>query len=75
MNLPGVCIACRVPVVWHGEFWWEGLNHHRCNRKAIPVCESWMPHAKEFCARRRGHSNDHRTRYALDNDARARRAS
>lgn len=38
-------------------------------RHAKPVCDAPMRYG-ERCARAQGHADDHRTRYALDNQAR-----
>ncbi len=49
-----------------------------CRRAAnIPLCGAWMVHNQEPCARYAGHSWDHRSRYALDNnrDAKIRAAA
>lgn len=40
----------------------RGVHHN-----ARVTCGEWMPKAAEFCARRRGHRDTHRSRYALDN--------
>lgn len=76
--LPGVCGACRLPVVYSRGSWRDpfarGLGMpHVCGFDAVPVsprgvCGAWMPKARERCARQPGHrTNMHRTRYALDN--------
>lgn len=39
--------------------------------KAWTRCDAWMPNARESCARRAGHRDAHRTRWAMDNAYRA----
>lgn len=39
------------------------------------VCGRWMPLARDYCARSRGHRGGCRTRYALDCQAEARRVA
>lgn len=76
MRLPGVCIVCR-RAVWlarRGE-WREGNAkgvRHICPSYR-PTCGAVMRYAGERCARRPGHTTEHRTRYALDNQYRRHR--
>ena len=51
----------------------------RASREARTLgirCDAWMPYNREHCARFAGHApgryGDHRSRYALDNNARGR---
>lgn len=39
----------------------------RASWQSRPTCGVWMPQAKETCARREGHNNDHRTRFTMSN--------
>lgn len=76
MKLPGICQGCHAPVFWNGKRWknpgqWGGV--HRCKPDGLVICGTLMPYIKERCARRLGHRGDHRSRYAMDNAARARR--
>lgn len=34
------------------------------------VCGAWMPYARAGCARRPGHTTEHRSAYAMENAAR-----
>jgi hypothetical protein len=77
------CVSCRREVFWDQQgrgalrlMERRGLveRRHICR----PLCDAWMPHARERCARFAGHSTsvrfpDHRTRYAMDCAARNRR--
>jgi hypothetical protein len=54
------------------RLWTPSGVAHRC--KAKYICGATMQ-GGEFCGRRRGHRYGHRTRYALDNNARAKRAA
>jgi hypothetical protein len=74
MNLPGVCVVCRAPVVWRGKSWknpGQWGQRHRCPADR-PICGAMMRYAGERCARKPGHTTEHRTAYALANDARSR---
>ena len=51
--------ACVRPVGHDGEC--------RPTWHAYEPCGEWMPLARELCARRRGHTTEHRTRYSLAN--------
>lgn len=74
---PMPCLNCKQPV------WWDRVGpdlrlmetrhgRHR-SHGCPPTCLVMLPNVKEPCARRRGHSGSHRSRYALDNAKRARR--
>jgi hypothetical protein len=72
MSLPGVCAICRRPVFWGGRSWREGSGRgarHHCPSDRLE-CGAWMRYARERCARRPGHTTEHRTQYALDNQYR-----
>jgi len=43
-------------------------------RMTRDTCGVWMPKAKAPCARRPGHTTEHRSPYALDNQLEARRS-
>ena len=76
MRLPGVCQGCRQPVVWNGKRWRnprQTSGRHACKPDGYVLCGGFMPQVKERCARRLGHNQEHRSRYAMDNAARARR--
>ena len=69
IRLPGVCRACGLPVTFNGKRWIKPGSRgvaHACR----VTCGYWMPYARERCERRPGHGGDHRTGYALANDAR-----
>lgn len=74
MRLPGVCISCREPVVWTGKRWRAPGQYGQTHRCAV-ACGTWMPQADARCGRKPGHRWEHRSRYALDNQARARAGS
>lgn len=44
----------------------NGKHRHVCPMDR-PTCNAVMRHPMERCARRPGHTTEHRTRYALDN--------
>jgi hypothetical protein len=70
MRLPGVCISCREPVVWNGKHWRAPGQWGRAHVCQV-ACGALMPLALERCARRPGHTTPHRSRYAMDNECRA----
>gem|GEM_PF-6131841 len=74
IRLPGVCIVCRAPVVWTGKSWknpGQRSGRHICAAERA-VCGSWMPVARERCARGPGHVvKAHRTAYAMENQYQA----
>jgi hypothetical protein len=70
VKLPGRCQVCSGDVVWNGKVWRDltanGKHRHVCPEDR-PTCNAVMRWAGERCARRPGHTTEHRTRYALDN--------
>ena len=76
MRLPGKCQGCGALVYWTGKRWrnpgqWGGT--HACKPDGYVVCGAFMRNAKERCARRLGHNDGHKTRWAMDNAAKWRR--
>jgi hypothetical protein len=73
---PVPCQGCGTAVIWTGHRWravgQRGNSSHRC--EPVTRCGAWMPQAKERCCRSPRHRHEHRTAYALENAARARRA-
>ena len=67
-GLPGRCRGCGNAVVWTSRKWRhpDTLAPHACPPER-PKCGAWMPTAKERCARRAGHADTHKTRWAMDN--------
>ncbi len=77
---PLPCINCRRPVFWDRvgvdtPRLMETFRHDRGPRSHVcpPTCGVLMVLAKEPCGRARGHSGSHRSRWAMDNQARTRR--
>lgn len=82
MNVPGVCIVCRRPVLWNGRFWKRpgrgSGTRHACPTER-PTCGAVMPGRgnwrrsdgstgpRERCARQPGHGYEHRTAYSMAN--------
>ena len=68
MRLPGVCKDCRKVLWWNGSSWRmpSGIRH-RCPKR----CGAWMPLADDRCGRKPRHGGYHRSRYAMDNELRA----
>lgn len=76
---PMPCRTCKQPV------WWDRVGsqmrlmgrprHDQGPRPHVcpPICLVMLPQVKEPCARKRGHSGAHRSRYAMDNATRSRR--
>ena len=74
---PAPCQGCHSPVYWNGKRWrnpGQRSGGHACKPDGIVICNGFMPQIKERCARRLGHLKEHRSRYAMDNAARARRS-
>lgn len=75
LRLPGRCIVCGADVVWNGKMWrnpgQKGTGRHVCSADR-PRCNVVMRNALERCARRPGHTTEHRTAYALANARRMR---
>lgn len=73
IRLPGRCVVCAADVVWTGKSWKDRRPvSARVRRKHVcradrPACGALMPLARERCARRPGHTTEHRSRYALEN--------
>jgi hypothetical protein len=67
-GLPGICRGCGQAVVWTSRHWRNPttLGRHACPLDR-PRCDAWMPLAKDRCARRGGHADGHKTRWAMDN--------
>lgn len=73
--LSGVrCQNCRRPVVWDrvGTYWQLIDAHRKRAHHCPPICGALLPIAGDRCARMLAHSGSHRSRWAMDNDARAR---
>jgi len=70
---PGVCPVCERPLVFTGKRWQDRGRHgpHVCPEER-PCCGAMMRQAHERCARRPGHTTEHRTSYALENARRMR---
>lgn len=76
VGLPGRCSVCGAFVRWRGRHWRDpGTNRlgriHVCPQDRA-LCGAFMPYARERCARKPGHTTEHRTAYALENAARMR---
>lgn len=74
---PLPCQGCARPVVWNGKRWrnvGQRSGGHACQPAVNVRCGALMPYIKERCARRLGHNDEHRSRYAMDNAARSRRS-
>lgn len=73
MRLPGVCQDCRRPVHWNGFRWinttpkGSAWTKHLCPLR----CAAWMPLAADRCGRKPNHLGYCRSRYAMDNERRA----
>jgi hypothetical protein len=70
IRLPGRCPVCSADLVWTGKRWrtapvTKGGGAHVCPEDR-PLCNALMRYG-ERCARRPGHTTEHRTRYAMDN--------
>jgi hypothetical protein len=77
VRLPGTCQGCGQTVFWNGKKWRnprQTSGGHACKPDGFVLCGALMAQVKERCARKLGHHNEHRTRYAMDNAARARRS-
>jgi len=82
IRLPGVCQDCRKPVHWNGFRW---INSTRTGAPALPGdgqrhacearCGAWMPLAGDRCGRKPHANGYHRSRYAMDNECRAKRTA
>lgn len=68
IRLPGVCQVCRRPVTYNGRNWKERTNLRRRHVCPIdrPTCAAVMRYG-ERCARKPGHTTEHRTAYAMAN--------
>lgn len=68
-RLPKLCESCgqELPKI-------EPKPPEPIARASVVLCDITMPLTGERCARRAGHSDSHRSRDTMDNDARARAA-
>ncbi len=66
-------MVCFDAVQWYRRAWRDPAptSHHtgrvHACRSDRPTCGEWMRYAKERCARRPGHTTEHRTLYAVEN--------
>jgi hypothetical protein len=73
--LPGRCAGCSFKVTFTRGRWRDDFGViHDCATPRKRVCGKRMPMYGETCARRPGHRNEHRSRYAMDNQRTAKAA-